>query len=82
LEWHLRLVTAVRTNNGIHLARFTRTTVAAAVSPAGLPFTCRAARWTTAWSIRQIMTGVKFLLTNGEDEFLIAIAATQGLITQ
>jgi len=28
------------------------------------------------------MTGVKFLLTNGEDKFLIAIAATQGLITQ
>lgn len=82
LERHLRFVTAIRTNNGIHLAGFARATVAAAVSAGGLPFTGGAARWTTARSIRQIMTGVKFLLTNGEDKFLIAIPATQGLITQ
>jgi hypothetical protein len=83
LERHLRLVTAVRANNGIHLARFARATIAAAVSTTGgLPFARGTAFWTTARSIRQIMTGVKFLLTNGEDEFLIAIAATQGLITQ
>src|SRR5579859_7311786 len=28
LGWHLRLVTAVRTNNGIHLARFACATIA------------------------------------------------------
>lgn len=82
LEWHLRLVAATRTSDGIHLARFARATAATAISATGLPFTSRAARRTTGWSIRQIMTGVKFLLTNGEDKFLIAITTIQGLITQ
>ena len=39
LEWHLRLVTAVGTNNGIHLARFARATTAAAMPTGGLPYT-------------------------------------------
>jgi len=82
LERNLRLVATIRTNNGIHLARFARATTTTAISTTGLRLTRSTARWTAGRSIRQIMACIKFLLTNGEDKFLIAIATIQGLITQ
>ena len=44
LEWHLRLVAAVRTNNGVHLAGFARATATAMLAATGaLRFTSGAA---------------------------------------
>ena len=82
LEGHLRLVATIRTNNGVHLARFARATTTTAISTTGLRLTRGTARRTAGRSIRQVMACIKFLLTNGEDKFLITITTIQGLVAQ
>jgi hypothetical protein len=47
-----------------------------------LALTGGSARRATRRSIRQTMTCVKFLLTYGENKFLIAVATIQGLVTE
>jgi len=82
LERNLRLVATIRTNNGVHLARFARATTTTAISTTGLRLTRGTARRTAGRSIRQVMACIKFLLTNGEDKFLITITTIQGLVAQ
>jgi len=84
LERHLSLVATTGTRYSIHLTWFavsiTATTTVATTIPATLSFACGSARWTAARRISQPAAGIKFLLTNGKNELLIAIATIQRLI--
>ena len=86
LERHLCLIPTSRTNDSIHLLWFTETTTAitliAARSFTSLRFVYSTARGTAAWRMHQSTAGIQFLLANGENKCLIAVATIQGLITE
>jgi len=86
LERHLCLIPTARTRDSVHLACFARTTTAIApiaTRPCtSIPFACSTALGTATRRIHQSSASIKFLLANGENEFLIAIATIQDLICQ
>src|SRR2546430_1030771 len=83
-KWNLCLITTTGTDNDVHLARFTFAVIPTAAPTAIVSTTrllaCSPAVWTTTRGIRQSAARIKFLLTNAEGEFCIAIATIQGLI--
>lgn len=85
LERHAGLSTTTCADSGIHRARLaiaeTATVTAGSALAAGL-FACGAACGTAAGCIGQATAGVKFLFSGSENEFLVAVATIQGLVSQ
>jgi hypothetical protein len=75
---------ATRTRRGIHRTRFavTETTAVSAILATTGLLSCSTALRATARRIGQTTTRIKFLLTRGKSEFLIAVATIQNLIGQ
>ena len=76
LEGDLGLIATTGAGDGVHLACFVSTTTATTIPTTGLSLACSAAGWAAAGGVRQLMAGVKLLLANCENEFLVAVAAT------
>ncbi len=84
LEGHMRLMPAARARRGVHRTRFAvteATAVSVILATTGL-LACGTALRATARRIGQTTAGIKFLLTFGKSEFLIAVATIQNLIGQ
>ena len=84
LERHMRLMPAVRARRGVHRTRFAvteATAISVILTTTGL-LSCGTALRATARFVGQTPAGIKFLLTRGKSEFLIAVATIQKLIGQ
>jgi|SRR4051794_33777182 hypothetical protein len=81
-ERNLRYVAAAGASCLIHLAALaTRATATPIIVVTTICFTGRTTVWTALGSIGQTTTCVKLLLSDSEDEFFVAIATNQCLIT-
>jgi selenophosphate synthase len=80
----VRLTSAARARRGVHRTRLAvteATAVSATLATTGL-LSCGTALRATARRVGQTTAGIKFLLTRGKGEFLIAVATIQNLIGQ